>query len=801
MMKRLFVFLYPIIAVLLFIQCSKKQSQEIRGIIDVVRLQTGKVDTFLISDLFYAPKYDLKFSQNKDVKVKYNLGTKQVIFSPAKDFSGLTIIKFQHNWQIFHFPVYVQKRVPYTFRYKAKRNEETVQVIGSFNTWNRRSKLMEDPDGDRVFEKTFWLENGRYEYRFYVNGKDEIIDPVNRAKVMNSFGQYNSLLVIDEQKENSRLINKGYNRKENSIKLNYRFEPGNNQKISVENIICLRNNTLISGPGIKVKGNTIQASFNLDILPANTTIRVAVMGDGFSTPFEQVVLQNGVIAGSDDKSFSWYDAIVYSIIVDRFYDGDTTNSQKVDHPELKDKANYYGGDLQGVIQKLDEGYFSDLGVNVLWLSPVNQNPMQAYQEYPPPHRFYSGYHGYWPIDPKKVDVRFGDMELLKNLIEKAHSKGMKIILDFVSNHVHEEHPYFKEHRDWFGTLELPDGRKNLRLFDEFRLSTWFEPYLPSFDFQNSRDAIKTVTDDAVWWLKETNADGFRQDAVKHVPFKFWRTLTKKIKKEIEVPQKRKIFQIGETFGSYALTKSYVNNGQLDAQFNFNLYNSAMYTFLDEEGGFEVLNGEMQKTFENHGMFHFMGNLMDSHDKMRFLAAVDGDVTSASGDPADIGWNNPPQVDNPDSYKMAQVYLAYIMTIPGIPFVYYGDEIGMTGSTDPDNRRPMRFGDQLSEAEKDMNKRVKKIVALRRDNPALRYGDFMTLHVEKDVWAYARSDMQQQMLVILNKSNEEKFVGINLPAGLNVKSVIPLMGVKRYTLIDNILDLNIAPLSAIVFQLN
>jgi cyclomaltodextrinase / maltogenic alpha-amylase / neopullulanase len=201
---------------------------------------------------------------------------------------------------------------------------------------------------------------------------------------------------------------------------------------------------------------------------------------------------------------------------------------------------------------------------------------------------------------------------------------MKVLLDYVAHHVHIEHPYWNEHRNWFGKLELPDGRLNLRLWDEHRLTTWFEPYLPSFDFTASNEALEVMTDNAIWWLKETNIDGFRHDAVKHVPNSFWRRLTEKIKSKVE-SDGRKIYQIGETFGGYDLISSYVNNGQLDAQFNFNLYDNAISVFLTPTSTFKVLDTEMKKTFNVYGVNHLMGNLMDSHDKTRFMAYADGDI--------------------------------------------------------------------------------------------------------------------------------------------------------------------------------
>src|SRR5690606_30180448 len=125
-----------------------------------------------------------------------------------------------------------------------------------------------------------------------------------------------------------------------------------------------------------------------------------------------------------------------------------------------------------------------------------------------------------------------------------------------------------------------------------------------------------MTDNAVWWLKETGADGFRHDAVKHVPNEFWRLLTKKIKKEFS--GRKTYYQIGETFGSYELVSSYVNNGQLDAQFNFILYDTAIPTFAGTASSFTSLDQQMQKTFDVYGVNHLMGNVIDSHDKVRFM---------------------------------------------------------------------------------------------------------------------------------------------------------------------------------------
>jgi cyclomaltodextrinase / maltogenic alpha-amylase / neopullulanase len=480
-------------------------------------------------------------------------------------------------------------------------------------------------------------------------------------------------------------------------------------------------------------------------------------------------------------------------MIDRFYDGDKSNSIPVNHPELHPKTNYNGGDLQGVLQKLQEGYFESLGINTLWISPVIQNTNNAYQEYPAPHRFFTAYHGYWPVHPTNVEEKFGDMDLLKKLISEAKSKNIKVLLDYVANHIHIEHPFWDEHRDWFGTLELPDGRKNLRLWDEHRLTTWFEPYMPSFDYSGSPEALNFMTDNAVWWLKETGAAGFRHDAVKHVPNTFWRELTRKIKEEIEIPNSTKVYQIGETFGSYELVNLYINNGQLDAQFNFNLYDTAVPVFSDPDASFRFLDDQLKKTFSVFGENNLMGNVMDSHDKTRFMAYADGDITNDI-DPIELGWENPPVVDNKSSYKKLKLYMAYMMSIPGIPVVYYGDEIGMTGAADPDNRRMMRFDADVSDIEKETMNEVSRIIKTRTNHSALRYGDFHTLFVEDDAYAYIRSDMNERIIVVFNKSESEKLVELKIPEYYKIKELKSLNGFEDLQIKNNSVNINLEPLS-------
>ena len=150
-----------------------------------------------------------------------------------------------------------------------------------------------------------------------------------------------------------------------------------------------------------------------------------------------------------------------------------------------------------------------------------------------------------------------------------------------------------------------------------------------------------------WWLKRTGADGFRHDAVKHVPNEFWRTLTKKIKHTFG---DKDVYQVGETFGSIDLISSYVTNGQLSAQFDFNLFDVALPVFLSPENSFGLLDLQMQKTFSVYGFNHLMANIMDSHDKIRYMAYADGDLELNSNLASELGWTDPPKVDHPSIFE-------------------------------------------------------------------------------------------------------------------------------------------------------
>jgi glycosidase len=154
---------------------------------------------------------------------------------------------------------------------------------------------------------------------------------------------------------------------------------------------------------------------------------------------------------------------------------------------------------------------------------------------------------------------------------------MNVLLDYVAHHVHNEHPFYKQHPEWATSLYLPDGSLNTERWDDQRLTTWFDTFMPTLDLSNPK-VVDMMSDSALFWLREFDLDGFRHDACKHITEEFWRELTYKMKKNF---REKDLYQIGETYGSPKLIASYLTTGMLNGQFDFNVYDIANTTFAIE----------------------------------------------------------------------------------------------------------------------------------------------------------------------------------------------------------------------------
>jgi len=360
-----------------------------------------------------------------------------------------------------------------------------------------------------------------------------------------------------------------------------------------------------------------------------------------------------------------------------------------------------------------------------------------------------------------LEEHFGDLETFQTLIDEAHARNIRVLVDWVGNHVHDEHPWVADHPEWFTTQALCEDANN---WDDIPETCWFAPYLPTIRYYDTEPLVESV-DLAIEFAKEHGIDGYRVDAVKHIPHSVHYNLQARILDEIEhrdAGGDEDFYTIGETFsGDRDLIMSYVWPGELDGQFDFSTYWAILSAIARNESALYVLEdtfSESEAAFEGATMSIFLGN----HDVERFISHAAGEVSSLYGDGfcPDGSWRGPaasPDFDEP--YLRLQLAWTWLLTHGGLPLVYYGDDIGLPGYHDPDNRQMMRFDGELSSAEASVRAHLAALGRARQDHPALLEGERVVWwrgsDEDPDVLAWSRSSSAGESLVIINRSWSER----------------------------------------------
>lgn len=473
----------------------------------------------------------------------------------------------------------------------------------------------------------------------------------------------------------------------------------------------------------------------------------------------------------EDDTFDWRDASMYFILTDRFNDGDASNNNPISDHELKFPANWQGGDFKGITAKINDGYFDDMGINCLWVSSPIRNTQGAY--WGSDGQKYSGYHSYWPTATgwtsdntlqgmdNPIEPHFGNMNDFKAMVAAAHVKGIRIIVDFVANHVHTDAPLYQSHKNdqdpWFHWDNGNIGQGYVCGWEK-PIECWFAEYLPDFDYRNS-DVMDRVMDHAIWLIQETNIDGFRLDAVKHMILDFSSTLRARIDEEVDTHDDIRFYMVGETFtgegdGEKQTIKDYVSPKLLDGQFDFPMFWAALASLVRHERGLDSLKGFMDSNDGYYGQQAVMSTFLGNHDVPRVLSHAAAQISDMWGNGSkEQGWNNPPSAPtSEDPYKRLKMAWTFLFSQNGIPLVYYGDEIGMPGAGDPDNRRFMRFDAQLSPNERSTLEHVQILGKTRQKHSSMRTGQRRSLVNDANFWAYTMKDSNDAVLVVLNRGS-------------------------------------------------
>lgn len=429
----------------------------------------------------------------------------------------------------------------------------------------------------------------------------------------------------------------------------------------------------------------------------------------------------------------WGDGVLYQIMIDR-YRG--SGGEALAAPSTP--TSRAGGTLDGVRAELERGTFDALGVSALWLSPVYVNPKEARvgrDGHPS-----EAYHGYWPLDSRAVDSRLGGDSALEAVVSAAHERGIRVLVDFVPNHVYEKNPRYVAHENdgWFSTGKeacvcgTPDCDWGAHIE-----TCWFAPYLPDVRWENA-DAARAGIDDALYWTDAFDLDGLRVDAVPMMP----RSATRRIAHAVrarEMPSDAR-FLLGEVFtgpgadGFEAIVRFLGARAWdgLDAAFDFPLMWAVRGALATGSGGFSDVETELARSEAGlEGSGSMLARMLDNHDTTRFVSEANGD---AGGDP----WTHPPaQPVDGGAYARLEMALALILTLPGVPVLYYGDEVGLGGGSDPDSRRVMPSEASLSAPRAHVLATARRLGRLRACTPSLRQGRRVPLVATTDTFAFAR----------------------------------------------------------------
>ena len=558
-------------------------------------------------------------------------------------------------------------------------------------------------------------------------------------------------------------------------------------------------------------------------------------------------------------------AVFYQIFVDRFCNGDESNdvldneycyigegtrriTDWFKYPDNMDVRSFYGGDLQGVMNKLD--YLKDLGVDVIYLNPIFVSPsnhkydIQDYDYIDPHFGVIVKDEGECLKDGSKTNkestryiTRVTDKanleasnELFAKLVEEVHKRGMKIILDGVFNHCGSFNKWLDreciyENQEGYDKGAFVDHESPYRSFFKFQ-DQWKWPYnttyngwwghdtLPKLNYEESEKLYEYIMRIGEKWVSPPyNCDGWRLDVAADLGYteefnhKFWRDFRSRVK-----AANPEAIILAEHYGD---PKSWLMGDQWDTVMNYDAFMEPITWFLtgvekhsDEFRGDLLGNPDAFTGALRHHMSRFNQNSLEiamnelsNHDHSRFLTRTNRRV----GRIHTMG----PEAANENVNKgVFRAAVVFQMTWPGAPTIYYGDEAGLCGWTDPDNRRAYPWGKEDME----LIAFHKDIIKLHKENEALMKGSVMFLYGGYKLVSYGRFTDKQAVVVVLNNDYEERTLTINVrrigvPEGASMKRIMLTdeggydLGIREYEVKNNVLGLTIPKTSAMILCYN
>jgi alpha-amylase len=467
-------------------------------------------------------------------------------------------------------------------------------------------------------------------------------------------------------------------------------------------------------------------------------------------------------------STDWSDDVLYFVLVDRYADGDRTNNQKV---FLSNPGGWHGGDIKGLTGQLDE--LADLGVTALWINPVQKQVADCpYAPAPAnlgvPEFRHCAFHGYWTDDFLSLDEHFGDMEDLQNLVDEAHKRHIKVLLDIVYNHAGYNSSY-RNRTTADGQRWLRAGEGNCDV-DPVKCAVGGLP-----DFKTELPEVRKFLLDAnITLAKRAGVDGFRLDTYKHIESDFWAEHRRRTRAEINPD----FFLLAEYWGGTASALDpFFERDEVDAGFDFS-FKGSCESFVSGRGrsiAFGRYLGSRHKVREGYLLAHYLS----THDEPMSLANLGGDK------------------------EKFRICVAIQMTSIGMPVIYYGEEVARGGSVWPLNRNNMPWGDrdirpgQGVVRDESLRDYYKSLLRIRKHHPALSRGQFRILSGPSDTFlAFARDERasNDRVVVLVNRESAEVPVDVALPEEWKERSATDELNNEQLAVVDGHVSLLMAPAS-------
>lgn len=589
------------------------------------------------------------------------------------------------------------------------------------------------------------LTDGKTHYRYIANGT-YVVDAFNSNSekynnVDYSYFEYYKLNAT----VTAKVMNKSFNYNENDVvKFKVEQDISDTKKLEVASasidVSSLGgSNAMPIEPELQAVtiSATTDTALGIKTLPITVTDQY---GNKFSTTVDVEITDR---VKENKKDFDWDEAVVYFMMTDRFFDGNESNNTAsgADTYGKNNPGLYHGGDFAGVTAKLD--YLQDLGVNTIWLTPIVENvkgvavTVEGSKDVP----YNAAYHGYWASDFTKLNPTLGTTEEFKTMISEAHKRGMRIMVDIVVNHA----GYGSESTSTFA------GMLRDKSISEGDIKSW-QDGLPDFATENADVRAKLVE----WqtsWMKDYGVDYFRVDTVKHVDSTTWAAL-KNSTTEVNPSFK----MIGEYYGAgYASNGSTLGTGQMDADLDFDFNDQATSFVSGNISSVESFLSSRNTALNNAYM---TGQFLSSHDENGFKAAL----MNGKGYTED------------EATSAALVAATLQLTAKGIPVIYYGEEVGLSGLNNyPYNTN--RYDMDFSKATKDnvTYQHYKNLLSIRNAYTDVFARGSRTVVASSDEECYdvvSRSYGGTTLYVGMNIKDtaKEVKVPVSLAAGTEVKDL-------------------------------